>query len=139
MPSPQNLVDIKKSLDACTSIFDEEYLKALSSVSASAMWEIAGALSLLGWQPFSGLTSDVAQLSQVTGLPVQEIFGILDEGQFFFDVSPSKSGQQYLIHVRIKLELWTFLLDEGRSRNFYSKYRTSVIFELRSRILESLR
>ena len=134
MPSPQTLVDIKKSLDVCTSIFDEEYLKVLSSVPA-AMWKIAGAFSLPGWEPHSGPTSDIVQLSQATGLSVQDILEILDESPFFFDVSPSKLGQQYSIDIWIKLELRTFLLDEARSRGFYSKYRTSVILEFRSRIL----
>jgi len=141
MASSQTLADTKKYLDVCTSIFDEEYLKVLSSVSTSAMWRIAGALSLPHLhhvhEPRSGPIC-IVKLSHITGFSVQEIFGILDESQYFFDVSP-RFGQQCSINVWIKRELYIFLQDEARSRDAYSKYRSSVILEFRSKIMESSR
>jgi len=141
MPSSQTPADIKKSLDACTSIFDEEYLNVLSSVSTSAMWRIAGALSLPHLhhmhEPRFGPIC-IVKLSQITGFSVQEIFGILDESQYIFNVSP-RFGQQCSIDVWIKRELHMFLQDEARSRDAYSKYRSSVILDFRSKIMESSR
>ena len=48
-------VDIKKSLDACTTIFDMAYHKVFPSIPTTMTWKIAGAVSL----PHRGSDNDL--------------------------------------------------------------------------------
>jgi len=117
-------------------IFDGAYHKVFPSVSKSAIWKVAGAVSLSYFHPrVHPMGADIVELSQITGISVQKIIEILDESRYLFGVTASSFGQGHLIDVFIKPESQKFLLDEARSRDFYFAYRSSTILEFRSKIL----
>ena len=132
-------VDIKKSLDACTAIFDMTCHKVFPSIPTSTTWKIAGATSLPHWRLDHNLEGeDIVTLGQNMCFSVQKIIEILNESRYFFDITASMSGRRHLIDVFIKPEVKQFLLDEARSRDFYFAYRSSTTLEFQSKILHNM-
>jgi len=128
-PSLQ-IAGIKKSLDACTAIFDVACHTVFPSISTSATWKVAGAVSLHPW------AIDIVELSQSTGISVQKIIEILDESRYLFGVK--SFGKANSVNVFIKPESQQFLLDEARSRDFYFSYRSNTILVFQSKILHCM-
>ena len=132
-------MDIKKSVDACTAIFDMEYHKVFSSIPTSTTWKMAGAASLPHWRLGNNLEGeDVVTLGQIMGFSVPKIIEILNESRYIFDITAFRSGQRHLMDVFIKPEVKQFLLDEARSRDFYFAYRSSTTIEIQSKILHNM-
>jgi len=78
-------VDIKKSLDACTTIFDMAYHKVFPSIPTTMTWKIAGAVSL----PHRGSDNDL--LGADVGAVFHSLF-MYTYGAVFLSFLMYKSG-----------------------------------------------